>query len=422
MTKDTPEYEPIITPGALIKRKRQRWLWDNVIPLNAPTLLAGRGGIGKSTVAAWLIGQLTQGKLPGDFYGEPVPVGIIAGEDDKDMSLEPRLAAAGADPKLWSVLEVAPPDGEPLPPTLHHLPLIVRMIEETGLKVLIADPLISMQAGDSHKLSAVREELNPLYSLCQKRGISMVWVHHFNKGTGDASNLISGSHAYRDIAKSVLLLAEDEDTGQRILSIDKGNYIADKNRKSWAFTIEDAELPVEGDDMPAIVGRAILQGESTLTVSDIVRRDVRNLGDFRLELLDFAADKAGQLFTIGEAAEAIGAEITKTKVYLGRMVSAGELEKPARGRYGITQSGLAKVNRQREAEAPREQAAGAGSQSGIASVTTPTGGNEPAPVALITELKPKRGTYGTECPTHNYPTYKGDCAKCAAERAGVEIG
>lgn len=398
--ENTPKYRPILTPGELVQRKRQRWLWADVIPLNAPTLFAGRGGIGKSTVMAWLIAQLTQGKLPGDFYGEPVPVGIIAGEDDKEFTLEPRLAAAGANPRLWSCLEVAPDAGAVMPATLEHLDIIEQMIEETGLKVLIADPLISMQSGDSHKLSAVREELNPLLKLCQDRGISMLWVHHFNKATGDASNLISGSHAYRDIARTVLLLAEDEDTGARVLSVDKGNYIKDSDRKSWAFTIEDTELPVEGD-LPTRVGRAVWQGESSVTVSDIVRRDVKTLGETRLEILDYAADKAGQLFTPTDAADDIGGDYQQVKKYLSRLTDAGDLAKPSRGKYTITEQGLAKINRQR--------------------LDAPTVENR---AEVLTFPTPKQiGPTGEPlCGDHNLPITKGaGCAGCAQVRAAHNV-
>ena len=426
MTTEPKQWEAVTTPLALMKPELQRWLWENLIPENAPTLIAGRGGKGKSLLVAWITAQLTQGKLPGHFYGQPVAVGIIAGEDDDRKALAPRLIAAGADPQLTHTLKTRETGstGEALPLTLEHLDILENQINEHGLKVVIADPLISMQAGDSHKLSAVRQELNPLYSLCQSHGISMIWVHHFNKGTGDASNLISGSHAYRDIAKSVLLFDEDEDTGRRILSIDKGNYTASENRKSYSFTVETVAVDIPDTEEKAITPRVVLDGLSTLTVSDIVRRDVKHLGETRLEILEYAATLGGQSFTIGEAADAIGETKDKTSKTLQRMEKAGELAKPSHGRYTITADGLNKLNRLDTGLGPaKEQATGAGSPSGIASVTTPTGGNiGPAPVAPVTELKPKRGTYGIECPTHNYPTYKGDCAKCAAERAGVEIG
>jgi hypothetical protein len=47
---------------------------------------------------------------------------------------------------------------------------------------------------------------------------------------------MSGSYAYRDVPRSVLLLAQDGDSGERILSHDNSNY--GELQPSVAFRIE----------------------------------------------------------------------------------------------------------------------------------------------------------------------------------------
>src|SRR5690606_39017018 len=61
-------------PLSHIETRRQRWLYQDLIPLGASTIVAGRGGIGKSTILAWLAASATRGTLPGDLNGEPIAV------------------------------------------------------------------------------------------------------------------------------------------------------------------------------------------------------------------------------------------------------------------------------------------------------------------------------------------------------------
>src|SRR5690349_3618283 len=73
------------------------WLWDQRLPLGALTLLAGREGIGKSTVAYALAAQITRGTLPGRYADQPRAVAVCATEDSWEHTISPRLVAAGAD-------------------------------------------------------------------------------------------------------------------------------------------------------------------------------------------------------------------------------------------------------------------------------------------------------------------------------------
>ena len=55
------------TRGVILERVRPiRWLWHRRIPLGLPSLIVGEEGIGKGTLAAWLIARATRGELEGD--------------------------------------------------------------------------------------------------------------------------------------------------------------------------------------------------------------------------------------------------------------------------------------------------------------------------------------------------------------------
>jgi hypothetical protein len=334
----------VADPLALVQPTRARFAWDSRVPLGAPTLFAGTGGIGKSTILAWVISGLSRGSLPGDLEGTPVGVAIIAGEDDTETTLVPRLQAAQADmDRVW-LLNGNATDGKDTwkeHPTIGgHLPQLKEKLTEVGVRVLIVDPVVSMQSGNSKDLSDVRRDLDKFGALAKELDMALIWVHHFNKGQGHASDRMSGSHAYRDIPRSVLLLAQDEDSGERILSHDKSNY--GELQPSVAFSIETAEVPV-ADGEVSQVGRAQYLGESDLNVQDIVGREERSLGATRTAILELAESKG--TITPKDVAELLDTSQGSARTYLGRLKKSRDLTSDTPGHFSITETGRVAVSR-----------------------------------------------------------------------------
>ena len=339
-----PKRTIVATPLSQIKAKRARFAWDRRVPLGAPTLFAGTGGIGKSTILAWVAAELTRGTLPGDLEGKPVLVAIIAGEDDLEAALVPRLQAAGANLDLVVLMDgkVKHDKGDyrEQPTIEHYLGPLEEILIETGARVLIVDPVVSMQSGSSNSLSDVRGDLNPFAALAKELDIAMIWVHHFNKGQGHASDRMSGSHAYRDIPRSVLQLAKDEDSGERILSHDKSNY--GDLQPSLAFAIATAEVPVGEGDVTQ-VGRAQCLGESELDVQDIVGREERTLGSTRLAILELADSQ--ETITPKDVAELLDTSGASARTYLNRLKKSRDLVSDKPGQFRITEIGRVAVSR-----------------------------------------------------------------------------
>ncbi len=334
----------VADPLALVQPKRARFAWDRRVPLGAATLFAGTGGIGKSTILAWVIAGLSRGLLPGDLEGIPVDVGIIAGEDDTETTLVPRLQAAEADmDRVW-LLNGNATDGKDSwtehPTIAGHLPQLKERLTELGVRVLIVDPVVSMQSGNSKDLSDVRRDLDKFAAIAKELDMALIWVHHFNKGQGHASDRMSGSHAYRDIPRSVLLLAQDEDSGERILSHDKSNY--GELQPSVAFTISTAEVPVANGESSQ-VGRAQYLGESELTVQDIVGREERSLGTTRMAILELAEAKG--TITAKDVAELLDTSPASARTYLGRLKKSQDLSSDKAGQFRITDTGRVAVSR-----------------------------------------------------------------------------
>ncbi|NYF10810.1 hypothetical protein HDC94_001966 [Leifsonia sp. AK011] len=327
----------LTTPLTSVSTRRQHWAYSDLVPIGVPTILAGRGGIGKSTILAWLASGLTRGTFPGDFQGRPVSVGFISGEDDLATTLKPRLQAAGANLELiqsFSTVEVVNEDGttwHSLPTIAEDLRILKEQLREWGTRVLIIDPIVSLMSGDSIKSSDVRKNLDPIAALAAELDIAPIMVMHFGKGAGNASDKVSGSHAFRDIARSVLLLAVDEETDQRILSVDKSNY--GLRNPSLAFEVVSADVPTDDGDI-SVVGRAHLIGETNLTVHELVSRAeaVGQLGDLSTEILAYVNKAEGEV-TVREISDELDIPQSQARTYLGRLTRSERITRTGRGRY-----------------------------------------------------------------------------------------
>jgi hypothetical protein len=100
-----PEVDPLRTRGVILERVRPlRWLWARRIPLGVLSLLVADEGIGKGTLASWIIARATRGELDGDLE-EPTKVLIVGDEDGFDQIWVPRLYAAGIDLNMIRTLD-----------------------------------------------------------------------------------------------------------------------------------------------------------------------------------------------------------------------------------------------------------------------------------------------------------------------------
>ena len=187
------------------------------------TLAAGREGTGKSSFAILVAAQITRGILPGAYFGTPRKVFYLAVEDSWTHTIAPRLAAAGADLELVYRFEVVNDDRRRSdacrsPPTTSLLE--AEMIAH-NVALVIIDPLMSVLSEriDTHRTREVRFALDPLAKLADRTRSVVLGVCHFNKSSGtDAASLLSGSHAFRDVPRSIFGFARDDDDNTRVMT------------------------------------------------------------------------------------------------------------------------------------------------------------------------------------------------------------
>jgi hypothetical protein len=214
--------------ASAITARATRWLWHEIrdaesaswLPLGGLVLLAGREGVGKSTIAYEVAAKITRGKLRGAFYGTPKSVVISATEDAWEQTVVPRLMAADADLDRVMRVDAETPKGLPeairLPDDLDALD---ELIQEEDVALVLLDPLMGTISGalDSHKDHDIRLALEPVARLASTSQVTVLGLIHENKsGAADLVNRVMASRAFAAVARAVLYAARDDelDLGQ----------------------------------------------------------------------------------------------------------------------------------------------------------------------------------------------------------------
>ncbi len=207
------------------------WVWgqpDNQrvgrIGRGELTLLVGRPGVGKSTIALDLASALTRGELPGVHCGTPKGVVVVATEDSYSHTIVPRLMADGADlSRIAFVKVVDTAGGIHRPEDLAELEVQCRDLD---VGMVILDPLISRLSGklDTHKDQETRQALEPLADFAERMQLALVGLIHTNKsGTNDPLDAVMASRAFSAVARSVLFVMRKPRSDDDLLQGDNGD-------------------------------------------------------------------------------------------------------------------------------------------------------------------------------------------------------
>ncbi|HLR93095.1 MAG TPA: AAA family ATPase [Jiangellaceae bacterium] len=259
----------IVQSAATIRPRRVTWLWDGRIAAGTLSLLAGREGLGKSTLTAWLVAQVTRGTLPGGQQGTPRSVIIAATEDSWEYTLVPRLIAAGADLDRVLRIDVQTAAGFTTGLSLpRDLPALADTARDHDVALLVLDPIMSRLEGlDTHRDAEVRIALEPLVRAADEAGMAILGLIHVNKNTSaDPLNAVMGSKAFTAVARSVSTVIadpEDEDDRRRLFGTVKNN-LGPALPASQVFTVESAT--VASDDGPIDMGVLAWHGEVDVSI------------------------------------------------------------------------------------------------------------------------------------------------------------
>jgi KaiC/GvpD/RAD55 family RecA-like ATPase len=201
--------------------RQTRWLVPGLIPLRFLTLVAGIGGLGKST---WLLALAAAGSVA----DEPWDTIYVSFEDTADEVLRPRIDAAGGDPGRVHELVLADAealDSFSLPRDVEDLQQLVR---ECQARLVVIDPVVAAVEAklDAYKDQHVRQVLARLWRVSREEDCAVSMVGHLNRvPSTDAYLRIANSTAFWNASRSVVLITQDGDDGSdlRLIAQRKAN-------------------------------------------------------------------------------------------------------------------------------------------------------------------------------------------------------
>jgi hypothetical protein len=330
---ELPARSFVLTRLSDVRTRKPRFLWKDVLPFGCLTLMGGRGGVSKSSFMIYLAGLITNGQLQGELYGKPSPVLYVSHEDSLEEVVGNRCDANGVRRDLFFQLGIRSKevDGVSVPRLPEDLGQIRAAIEQSGAKVIIVDPITSTMGGDNDKMADVRAVLDPLNQMGAELGVSILAIAHFRKGTGATSDLISGSHAYRDAARCVMLFAKDEDSGYTVATVEKSNY----GVSGQSFEFETKIVQVMTDEgLHADTSQILWHGTSAKDVGDVISQETatgERQGMMADEILRFIESARGAVSTQQVVTEFKDSKATTIRSNLTRMSKRGVIESPAYG-------------------------------------------------------------------------------------------
>jgi hypothetical protein len=244
-----PEPETIVFQSlAVLKAKPIKWDVPGRIPRGKVIIIAGDGGMGKSTLYRQHVANVTTGRPSfGMTYaaGEPGRVILFAAEDGAEDVVIPSLVAEGADlTRIERIPYVATlHEGKPnrVPFGLEHLELLkAELAKRPDVRSVVIDPVASFVGRcriDDHK-SELRRVLDPLNELAESTGVTIIVVAHVNKASGvKAAHRIAGSAQYVNAVRLVYLVAEDPDDETRRLMMPVKANLLGIERDALAFRL-----------------------------------------------------------------------------------------------------------------------------------------------------------------------------------------
>ena len=260
--------------------------------------LAGEPDQGKSLISLYLAacvsrGQRLQGNTEDTEAGEVL---MLCAEDDPEITLRPRLEAAGADISKIHLLEsvlLKDGAGKSLGERLAQLDNDIISIEKVltdnpEIKLVIIDPISSFLGNaNMNREQEVRKALQPLATRARNHGLAVVMVAHFNKNseTRSAMDRVGGAKALISMGRAAWVCVpepkketpdgqpmEIQDPDRRLFLKLKGN-LAPSKIGGLVYSIRTMPVEVESKDGTPVVESIpyiVWVGETSDTAQEVV--------------------------------------------------------------------------------------------------------------------------------------------------------
>jgi putative DNA primase/helicase len=215
----------LIRNGEELNMEKIDWLWPGWLARGKFHLLAGSKATGKSTLLFDLLARMTvdNASWPDGSRAPTGAVMIWSGEDGIADTILPRFYVAGGNRSRVHFPITTRIDGQdrPFDPSTDMNLLIDAAATIPNLLAVGIDPVVLAMPNhsDSHKNTETRRGLQPLVEFAEHRGIALIGITHFTKGTQDRDPIerVTGSLAFGALPRCVWGTSADEDGYQRRL-------------------------------------------------------------------------------------------------------------------------------------------------------------------------------------------------------------
>lgn len=291
---------PILLPAADVEIREPEWLIHGYIPKNGITIIAGEGGVGKTSIWCNIVAAVTSGKqsfmehdIP--YGGNPQNVVVFSAEDSWEYVLKQRLINNGADLNRISFLS---PADERFSELNFNGNFLKEIIEANRPPLIIFDPVQAfvpenLKMGDRN---AMRKCFSPLMGYGETYNLTSIIIAHANKqGNVWGRKRLADSSDIWDAARSVLMVGTTKDN-IRYIAHEKSNW--GKLQESVLFDLDNG--------VPAFKAYTNKKDKDFILADQYNNRTAPALEEAKEFILDFLKDGQKEVSELDEMAKVDG--------------------------------------------------------------------------------------------------------------------
>lgn len=257
---------------AMSEIKPIEWLWEPLLPKNCISILASRGGVGKSGFALWLACQLgAEGKSI--LYLDAERTGFHIKQRVEDWNLDISNVTFYMD---------SCDDGGATTCAPATLVEMAQLVKESRPDLVIIDSLTALSHGmDLNRREVVAQYMKELTKIATIYNTGILLLAHTNKKSSDDIPIldsISGSGAITDLARSAMVMDEFNADGTRIINQVKINLTAKSEPLLFKITptgIEDIRFMSDSSRPSGTKAERLRIAALALLEQGLNKKDVR---------------------------------------------------------------------------------------------------------------------------------------------------
>jgi hypothetical protein len=203
--------------------------------------------------------------------GDPGTALILTTEDSYQLTVLPRLQAAGADLSKVFALEKRRNGLTGHLQFPDDLPDLYEAVRKHQARLVVIDPLMGHLTGnvDSWKEQSIRRVMSELYHIADETDCAILSINHLNKSTtSNALQRVGGSMGITAASRSVLLMAKNPlDPDQRVLTSTKLNI--GQEPPGLIYELEQVELETPAGPVQSM--RLVRVGTTSMSSDEVLR-------------------------------------------------------------------------------------------------------------------------------------------------------